>query len=198
MKKFAFAIVVLILLSSCGLMHPNGRSLRLVKVGEKEELLIERKKEKVEDQTALFINSPQTSTEVVTIEASSDEKPLLNTANKRLVSESAQIETERIDPEVEEPTEAEKIRVAYRAEKDAKRSMVLLILSSAFFLLAPLVLAATILMGIGIFYYVRASRARFITPFGEKRQRTATIFLVISIVGFLVWAGLIALLIIFW
>lgn len=198
MKKFAFAIVVLILFSSCGLMHPNGKSLRLVKVGEKEEVLIERKKEKVEDQTALFINPPQASTEVVTIQASSDDKPLLNTPNKRLVSESAHTETEKIDPEVEEPTEAEKIRVAYRAEKDAKRSMVLLILSSAFFLLAPLVLAATILMGIGIFYYVRASRARFITPFGEKRQRTATIFLIISIIGFLIWAGLIALLIIFW
>jgi hypothetical protein len=198
MKNVTLYFAILILASSCGLMHPNRKTLRLVKVGEKEEILIERKKEKVEDQTALFINTPQTPTEVVTIEASSDEKPLLNTANKRLVSESAEIETEKIDPEVEEPTEAEKIRVAYRAEKDAKRSMVLLILSSAFFLLPPLVLAATILMGIGIFFYVRATRARFITPFGEKRQRTATIFLIISIVGFLVWAGLIALLVIFW
>lgn len=199
MKKFVFAAVILIVLSSCGAFKNHGNSLRLVRVGEKEEILVERKKE----QPALQNGSKTVNEEMitgsneVTAEASAELAIIQFTKNQAPI-EKASIDLEKIEPEEEEPTEAEMIRQAYRAEKDAKRSMVLLILSTAFYVLAPLLVAATILMGIGIFYYVRASRARYITPFGEKRQRTAMVFLILSIVGLLIWTGLIALLIIFW
>lgn len=199
MKKFVFAAVILTVLSSCGAFKNHGNSLRLVKVGEKEEILVERKKEQpvLQDGSKTVNGEMIAGSNEVTAEASA-EPAIIQFTKSQAAIEKASIDLEKIEPEEEEPTEAEMIRQAYRAEKDAKRSMVLLILSTAFYVLAPLVVAATILMGIGIFYYVRASRARYITPFGEKRQRTATVFLILSVVAFLLWAGFIAFLIIFW
>ena len=45
MKNYITVTLLLVLFSSCGLLQPKGGNLRLVKVGEKEEVLIERNQE---------------------------------------------------------------------------------------------------------------------------------------------------------
>jgi hypothetical protein len=79
----------------------------------------------------------------------------------------------------------ERVALAYKAERHARRAysnlMAAGITAGVGFIFPPLFLASLILFIIGVIYYSRASRARYITEFGERRRKAAFIWLMINV-----------------
>jgi hypothetical protein len=186
MKNYITVTLLLVLFSSCGLLQPRGGNLRLVKVGEKEEVLIERNQEHAKIQR----DNPPAVFEIATVEVANTVESNLEEANldyRRVVHES-----EKIEPEEVEPTDQQKVDMAMQAEKQANASFYLF-LSGLISVLMPLV--GIILFGFGLSNFMKASNSRFITPLGEERLRVAKVFLVIDAVILLFYISLILLII---
>jgi hypothetical protein len=194
MKNYITVTLLLVLFSSCGLLQPRGGNLRLVKVGEKEEVLIERNQEHAKIQR----DNPPAVFEIATVEVANtvesnlEEANLEKTENRNLDYRRVVHESEKIEPEEVEPTDQQKVDMAMQAEKQANTSFYLF-LSGLISVIMPLV--GIILFVFGLSNFMKASNSRFITPFGEERLRVAKVFLIIDAVILLFYISLILLII---
>lgn len=189
MKKFVSLFLLLLLVSSCGLFQPKGGQLRLLKVGEKEELVLDRKKDEypVKDHEHLFENVPSVAEVVYINEQIKEFKE--QSESIELKSHSGKlVNVNNIEPEEEDPYDQLMVDMALEAERQANTSLYLFLSGLLGFLL-PLV--GMVLFAIGLNFFVKANNARFITPLGENRLRTARIFLVIDAVILILWISLI-------
>jgi len=194
MKNYISLTLLLVLFSSCGLLQSRGGNLRLVKVGEKEEVLIERSANHAKIQLERQVAAKEFDTvEVVnTLESNLSEPDPNKTQNSQLEYVDFVDESEKIDPEEEEPTEQQKVEMAYQSERQANTSLYLF-LSGLISVFMPYI--GIFLFGFGLFFFSKARNARFITPEGESRLNTARVFLVIDSVILLLWLLLIVFLI---
>jgi hypothetical protein len=194
MKHLLPCLFLLIFVSSCNLLQPRGTNLRFVKVAEKEEVLIERKYDRVQKQKETQITEEESLADVRTggNEIFGEERSREEAEKMSLDYRGTASEIEKIEPEEEEPTDQQKVEMAIQSEKQANASFYLFLIGM---ISVVLPLAGIILFAIGLSHFVKASNARFITPFGEERLRTAKIFLVIDAVILLFYISLILLLI---
>lgn len=194
MKNYIVVTLLLVLFSSCGLLQSRGGNLRLVKVGEKEEVLIERNDNHAKIQRVRQVAAKEFDTvEVVnTLESNLAEPDPKKTQKSQLEYVNFVDESEKIEPEDEEPSEQEKADMAFQSERQANTSLYLF-LSGLISVFMPYV--GIFLFGIGLYFFSKARNARFITPKGESRLNTAKVFLVIDSVILLLWLLLIVFLI---
>jgi hypothetical protein len=193
MKMSIGLVLLLALVASCGLYQPKGGQLRLVKVGNKEELVIERQSDRrfASDELSKSKNNSTVAELEESLVQNENSTIAYEPKKSRQFSHTSK-ESEKIEPEEEEPNDQQKISMAFGAERDAVRSERLFIggLISVF-----MPYLGIILFGLGLYFYVRANNARFITPRGENRLRSAKIFLVIDALILLFWISMIVLLI---
>jgi hypothetical protein len=193
MKNYIIVSVLLVLFSSCGLLQPRGGNLRLVKAGEKEVVLIERKYDRAKSQTEMQLTKEFVTVQAVnTLEYNLADPDSKKTQKSQLEYSNLVDESEKIEPEEEEPSEQEKADMAFQSERQANTSLYLFIggLISVFM---PYV--GIFLFGIGLYFFAKARNARFITPAGEERLRVAKVFLIIDAVILLLYVSLILLII---
>jgi hypothetical protein len=194
MKNYITVTLLLVLFSSCGLLQPRGGNLRLVKVGENKEVLIERNQEyaKIQRDNPPPIFETATVEVANTVESNLEEANLEKTENRNLDYRRVVHESEKIEPEEVEPTDQQKVDMAYQSERQANTSLYLF-LSGLISVFMPYL--GIFLFGIGLYFFAKARNARFITPEGESRLNTARIFLVIDSAILLLWLLLIVFLI---
>jgi len=193
MKNYITVTLLLVLFASCGLLQPRGGNLRLVKVGEKEEVLIERKYDRTQIQTEIQPAEEGSIVEATNSKENSGEQLILErTENESLEYRRVIHESEKLEPEEEEPSDQQKVEMAYQSERQANTSLYLF-LSGLISVFMPYV--GIFLFGTGLYFFAKARNARFITPEGESRLNTAKVFLVIDSVILLLWLLLIVFLI---
>ena len=179
MRHLVFITIVLVLLSSCG--TARIKKVRVV-MGE-DEIVSAQKNRSTEVNSSLDIAAASENDLAATteeIEAGVSEVILSPLIKIPTLSSPGEGEV------VSNPNEIdERVALAYKAERHARRAysnlMAAGITAGVGFIFPPLFLASLILFIIGVIYYSRASRARYITEFGERRRKAAFIWLMINV-----------------
>ena len=179
MRYLVFITIVLVLLSSCG--TARIKKVRVV-MGE-DEIVSVQKNRSSEVNSSLDIAAASENDLAATTEE------IETGVSEVILSPSRKIPTLSFPEEgevVSNPNEIdERVALAYKAERHARRAysnlMAAGITAGVGFIFPPLFLASLILFIIGVIYYSRASRARYITEFGERRRKAAFIWLMINV-----------------
>jgi hypothetical protein len=193
MYRLLLFISILLTISSCGTLSTGGK-LRLVKTDKKETPVIERTFAASEKETV----TQRTEEPVVeTFAASSESEELVSVSDETADPQASILKSKVVkdleDKDAIEPDDDEKIaNEAIKAERDANVSL--------FLFVGGLISAIVPYLGIipfiiGLIFYSRSKRARYITPFGDNRTRLATIFMIIDAVILVFWLMLIVALI---
>lgn len=179
MRDLVFITIALVLLSSCG--TARIKKVRVV-MGE-DEIVSVQKNRSSEVNSSLDIAVASENDLTATAEE------IETGVSEVILSPSSKIPTLSSPEEgevVSNPNEIdERVALAYKAERHARRAysnlMAAGITAGVGFIFPPLFLASLILFIIGVIYYSRASRARYITEFGERRRKAAFIWLMINV-----------------
>jgi hypothetical protein len=189
MRYFTFLVLLVFLLSSCGSLGPANGKLRYVKTDQGTKVVLDR----ADETTADLVESESPQKEESTI-------PEVNEFTSKatdftVVSEHISIkrnveDIETIAQPLElNPDEDERIvQEAYEAERAANTSLILMVIGlvSAF---APYL--GIIPFFIGLYFYSKSDRSRYITQYGERRLQSAQVVLIIDSVILILWLLLI-------
>jgi hypothetical protein len=179
MRYLVFITIVLVLLSSCG--TARIKKVRVVMV--EDEIVSVQKNRSSQVNSSLDIAAASENVLAATTEE------IETGVSEVILSPSRKIPTLSFPEEgevVSNPNEIdERVALAYKAERHARRAysnlMAAGITAGVGFIFPPLFLASLILFIIGVIYYSRASRAHYITEFGERRRKVAFIWLMINV-----------------
>jgi hypothetical protein len=193
MRYFTFLVLLVFLLSSCGFLGPANGKLRYVKTDQGTTFVLDR----ADETTADLFESESLQKEESTI-------PEVNEFNSKATDFTVASEHISIKRNVEDietiaqplelnPDEDERIVAqAYEAERAANTSFILMVIGlvSAF---APYL--GIIPFFIGLYFYSKSDRSRYITQYGERRLQSAQVVLIIDSVILILWLLLIVALI---
>lgn len=179
MRYLVFFIIALVLLSSCG----TARIKKVRVVIDEDEIVGVQKNGSSQVNSSLDIAAASENDLAATTEE------IETGVSEVILSPSRKIPTLSFPEEgevVSNPNEIdERVALAYKAERHARRAysnlMAAGITAGVGFIFPPLFLASLILFIIGVIYYSRASRAWYITEFGERRRKAAFIWLMINV-----------------
>lgn len=179
MRYLVLFTIGLVLLSSCG----TARIKKVRVVMDEDEIVDIQNNRSVElnssaDLAAVSEKDLMATTDLI--------KPIVSDADPSPFTKNRAFSDTNQDEVTTTPNEIdERIALAYKAERHARRAysnlMAAGITAGVGFIFPPLFLASLILFIIGVIYYSRASRARYITEFGERRRKAAFIWLMINV-----------------
>jgi hypothetical protein len=175
MKYVLFFFTLSILVASCGSFN-NGK-LRFVKTENAQREIIETsaKSVKTEDRTHSFA----TTTSIETPVQSSDvDRSDAEIASDIAIEQKQDIQQTSIDDSLEQAN-SEIVDQALQAERNAKAAAI----QSGIGIVTPFIPLLGIIMTIlGLVFYKRASKSRYITLAGERNLRLSRVFLIIDAV----------------
>ena len=179
MRYLVFFTIALVLLSGCG----TARIKKVRVVMNDDQIVNIQKNRSSEVNSSLDIAASSENNLTATTEE------IETGVSEVILSPSRKIPTLSFPEEgevVSNPNEIdERVALAYKAERHARRAysnlMAAGITAGVGFIFPPLFLASLILFIFGVIYYSRASRARYITEFGERRRKAAFIWLMINV-----------------
>lgn len=179
MRYLVFFAIALVLLSGCG----AARIKKVRVVMDDDQIVNIQKNRSSEVNSSLDIAASSENDLTATTEE------IETGVSEVILSPSRKIPTLSFPEEgevVSNPNEIdERVALTYKAERHARRAysnlMAAGITAGVGFIFPPLFLASLILFIIGVIYYSRASRARYITEFGERRRKAAFIWLMINV-----------------
>lgn len=192
MRYTSYLFLLVLVLSSCSIYSPGNGKLRYVR-SEKGEISIVERSEKghsiatqdLEKENVLVVEN---STEIL----SQQNESLRDEVNKEVIDSdkvSNEKVSERAEPKDLNPDLDERIiDEAYEAERAANTSFILMLvgLISAF---APYL--GIIPFIIGLIFYTKSDRSRYITQFGERKQQSARVVMIIDTIILSLWLLLI-------
>jgi hypothetical protein len=193
MKQLSILFLLGIVLTSCGILNSGNGKLRYVRSEKGEITVVERQeKDPVQFSEVAANNKEESNSETeettsVLKEYSSVAGPdaIVLTEDKNTQKKS-EIPQQPLDLN---PDEDERIiDEAYEAERAANTSFILMVvgLISA---IAPYL--GIIPFFIGLYFYSKSDRSRYITQFGERKQRSAQVVMIIDTVILSLWLLLI-------
>jgi len=179
MRYLVFFTIALVLLSGCG----TARIKKVRVVMDDDEIVNIQKSRSFEVNSSVNVATVSENDLIATTEE------VESGVSEVILSPSRQIPTLSVteqDEVASSPNEIdERVALAYRAERHARRAysnlMAAGITTGVGFIFPPLFLASLILFIIGVIYYSRANRARYITEFGERRRKAAFVWLMINV-----------------
>jgi hypothetical protein len=179
MRYLVFFTIALVLLSGCG----TARIKKVRVVMDDDQIVNIQKNRSSEVNSSLDIAaSSENDLTATTEEIETGVSEVILSPSRKIPKLSFPEEAEVVS----NPNEIdERVALAYKAERHARRAysnlMAAGITAGVGFIFPPLFLASLILFIIGVIYYSRASRARYITEFGERRRKAAFIWLMINV-----------------
>jgi len=179
MRYLVFFTIALVLLSGCG----TARIKKVRVVMDDDEIVNIQKSRSFEVNSSVDVATVSENDLIATTEE------VESGVSEVILSPSRKIPTLSVteqDEVASSPNEIdERVALAYRAERHARRAysnlMAAGITTGVGFIFPPLFLASLILFIIGVIYYSRANRARYITEFGERRRKAAFVWLMINV-----------------
>lgn len=179
MRDLVFITIALVLLSSCG--TARIKKVRVV-MGEDEIVSVQKNRSSEVNSSLDIAVASENDLTATAEEIETGVSEVILSPSSKIPALSSPEEGEVVS----NPNEIdERVAVAYKAERHARRAysnlMAAGITAGVGFIFPPLFLASLILFIIGVIYYSRASRARYITEFGERRRKAAFIWLMINV-----------------
>lgn len=179
MRYLVFITIALVLLSSCG--TARIKKVRVV-MGEDEIVSVQKNRSSEVNSSLDIAAASENDLSATTEEIETGVSEVILSPSRKIPTLSFPEEGEVVS----NPNEIdERVALAYKAERHARRAysnlMAAGITAGVGFIFPPLFLASLILFIIGVIYYSRASRARYITEFGERRRKAAFIWLMINV-----------------
>lgn len=190
MRYTSYLFLLVLVLSSCSIYSPGNGKLRYVRSDKGEIAIVERAEKEVstisQDQEKIALNENIAETlpdqKVILIDHGSDGSDQLDKVSQEEIDQTAL--PKDLNPDLDERI----IDEAYEAESAANTSFILMLvgLISAF---APYL--GIIPFIIGLIFYAKSDRSRYITQFGERKQRSAQVVMIIDSVILSLWLLLI-------
>lgn len=179
MRDLVFITIALVLLSSCG--TARIKKVRVV-MGEDEIVSVQKNRSSEVNSSLDIAVASENDLTATAEEIETGVSEVILSPARKIPTLSSPEEGEVVS----NPNEIdERVALAYKAERHARRAysnlMAAGITAGVGFIFPPLFLASLILFIIGVIYYSRASRARYITEFGERRRKAAFIWLMINV-----------------
>jgi hypothetical protein len=175
MKYVLFFLTLSILVASCGSFN-NGK-LRFVKTNntQREIIVTSAKSDEKEDRTHSFA----TTTTIETPNQSSDvNRSDAEITSDRTIEPQQDIQQSSIDDSLTQDN-SEIVDQAFQAERNAKAAAI----QSGIGIVTPFIPLLGIIMTIlGLVFYKKANRSRYITLAGERNLRLSRVFLIIDAV----------------
>jgi hypothetical protein len=189
MRYTSYLFLLVLALSSCSVYGPGNGKLRYVRSDKGEIAIVERTEN---EHLNSFQDLEKANISVVdyTAEALPEQKVNLTDQGSIALDKVSVEKTEEtakpkdLNPDLDERILDE----AYEAERAANTSFILL--------LAGLISAIAPYLGIipfiiGLIFYAKSDRSRYITQFGERKQRSAQAVMIIDTVILSLWLLLI-------
>ena len=179
MRDLVFITIALVLLSSCG--TTRIKKVRVV-MGEDEIVSVQKNRSSEVNSSLDIAVASENDLTATAEEIETGVSEVILSPSRKIPTLSSPEEGEVVS----NPNEIdERVALAYKAERHARRAysnlMAAGITAGVGFIFPPLFLASLILFIIGVIYYSRASRVRYITEFGERRRKAAFIWLMINV-----------------
>lgn len=179
MRDLVFITIALVLLSSCG--TARIKKVRVV-MGEDEIVSVQKNRSSEVNSSLDIAVASENDLTATAEEIETGVSEVILSPARKIPTLSSPEEGEVVS----NPNEIdERVALAYKAERHARRAysnlMAAGITAGVGFIFPPLFLASLILFIIGVIYYSRASRVRYITEFGERRRKAAFIWLMINV-----------------
>lgn len=179
MRDLVFITIALVLLSSCG--TARIKKVRVV-MGEDEIVSVQKNRSSEVNSSLDIAVASENDLTATAEEIETGVSEVILSPSRKIPTLSSPEEGEVVS----NPNEIdERVALAYKAERHARRAysnlMAAGITAGVGFIFPPLFLASLILFIIGVIYYSRASRVRYITEFGERRRKAAFIWLMINV-----------------
>ena len=179
MRYLVFITIALVLLSSCG--TARIKKVRVV-MGEDEIVSVQKNRYSEVNSSLDIAVASENDLTATAEEIETGVSEVILSPSRKIPTLSSPEEGEVVS----NPNKIdERVALAYKAERHARRAysnlMAAGITAGVGFIFPPLFLASLILFIIGVICYSRASRARYITEFGERRRKAAFIWLMINV-----------------
>jgi hypothetical protein len=191
------ALFALLLLVSCSVLQPN-QGIKLVKSTSTNEVVLEKQNQKVSPHFVTENNLAKLEASAMSTDSTGDlangqttaaleteglpQMTLLSTKKNSATKTAHTTKTEA--KEEPEELDEESLDQAYLAERQAKRAFGFLTAGIVSLLLPYL---GIIFFIIGLVNYSRASKSRYITPFGEKRLQQSIGVMIFDSVVLILW-----------
>ncbi len=193
MKQLSILFLLGIVLTSCAILNSGNGKLRYVRSEKGEITVVERPgKDQVQASEVAVNNKEESNSETEGTVSDRKEYTAAEVVDDVKVTEETREEKKSKIPQQPQdlnPDEDERIiDEAYEAERAANTSFILMVvgLISA---IAPYL--GIIPFFIGLYFYSKSDRSRYITQFGERKQRSAQVVMIIDTVILSLWLLLI-------